>query len=447
MTANSPEEKKESDFKEERIRSITQLYYSRPDIQKAILTFSKDRELIPRYFEGFGKRPDTLQYESDILELVKRGATSFHSSQELWHDPLQISTSMKEAEFNALRKGWDLLLDIDSKYLDYSKIAAKALLEALSFHGIKNFGIKFSGSKGFHIIIPSKAFPKEVFNSKTSNMFPEWPRIITTYLTELIKPKLIDEITNLTITNKYVKDFSVSEKVMPDLILVSPRHLFRTPYSLHEKTALASVVLNQEDIKDFQPNNADPLKVRVRSFLPENAEQDEARELLMQALDWYRENRVFQEDKSDSPSNKNSSGTFREVNIDRSKMAYAPVIEQILKGVEDGRKRALFVLLNYFRCLNFDLGEIEKLVGEWNSKNQVPLKEGYIKAQIDWQKRQKGKILPPNYDKDYYKGIGVIPTEEELRYKNPVNYTVKKSFQQNSQEKTKKKTVKNTKDK
>ena len=29
----------------------------------------------------------------------------------------------------------------------------------------------------------------------------------------------------------------------------------------------------------------------------------------------------------------------------------------------------------------------------------------------------------------YYKGIGIIPTEEERRYKNPVNYIVKKSFQ------------------
>ncbi|MCJ2514069.1 MAG: hypothetical protein LN408_06505, partial [Candidatus Thermoplasmatota archaeon] len=28
-----------------------------------------------------------------------------------------------------------------------------------------------------------------------------------------------------------------------DIILVSPRHLFRTPYSLHEKTALASIII------------------------------------------------------------------------------------------------------------------------------------------------------------------------------------------------------------
>ncbi|GAI54180.1 unnamed protein product, partial [marine sediment metagenome] len=60
--------------------------------------------------------------------------------------------------------------------------------------------------------------------------------------------------------------FSLFEagEVMPDLILVSPRHLFRAPYSLHEKTALASVVLKPEEIKNFQPTDADPLKAKVR---------------------------------------------------------------------------------------------------------------------------------------------------------------------------------------
>src|SRR5690606_27815409 len=32
-----------------------------------------------------------------------------------------------------------------------------------------------------------------------------------------------------------------------DLVLVSPRHLFRMPYSLHEKTALASIVISPEE--------------------------------------------------------------------------------------------------------------------------------------------------------------------------------------------------------
>ena len=53
-----------------RIKAITKLYYSNPKIIEAMLKFAQNREVTPRYFEGFGKRPDTLQYASDILELV-----------------------------------------------------------------------------------------------------------------------------------------------------------------------------------------------------------------------------------------------------------------------------------------------------------------------------------------------------------------------------------------
>lgn len=100
-------------FKEKRLREILFIYYSREDVRRAMLEFSKNRECIPRYYEGFGKRPDTFQYLSDILEQVKNGATSFHCSEELWQDPLEISTELSEQEFNDLRLGWDLLLDID----------------------------------------------------------------------------------------------------------------------------------------------------------------------------------------------------------------------------------------------------------------------------------------------------------------------------------------------
>ncbi len=79
----------EISHKEQRIRNLTHLYYSRPEIQKTILEFSQNRETVPSFMmESFGKRPDSLQYPGDIFELVKKGATSFHCSQELWTDPL-----------------------------------------------------------------------------------------------------------------------------------------------------------------------------------------------------------------------------------------------------------------------------------------------------------------------------------------------------------------------
>ena len=415
------DEEEEKGEKEERIDKITLLYYSRKDIQQAICSFCRKREAIPRYFEGFGKRPDTLEYESDIMQQVKKGATSFHCSEELWKDSLQLSTEMSEEQLNNLREGWDLLIDIDSKYLDYSKIAAELIIQALNFHNVKNIGIKFSGSKGFHIIVPWKAFPKQINEQETRKMFPEWPRIISLYLTELIKRNLIEKITDLMAEEKrsYVKDMEAPKKVMPDIILVSPRHLFRAPYSLHEKTSLASIVLKKEEIKNFQPRDADPLKVIVKNYLPE-AKEEEARELLVSALDWYKSQ--TKEEKKEK-----SNKEFQEVKIDKSQIIYPPCIQNIMKGLPDGRKRALFILINFLRSLNFTQEEVEKKIEEWNKKNPKQLKQGYINSQISWTFKQK-KFLPPNCDKDYYKGIGVCDADELCgKVKNPVNYTVRKS--------------------
>ncbi len=429
-------EKDPRESKEQRIKKITHLYYSRQDIQKAIFDFSQDREVVPRYFEGFGKRPDSFQYKGDIFELVKRGATSFHCSEEIWEDPLKIVTGMDSKSLNSIREGWDLLLDIDSKYLDYSKIMAQLIVKTLKFYGVKNVGIKFSGSKGFHLIVPWKAFPKEINGVKTSDMFPEWPRILVQFIMDATKNALIDKVTELTKPNKYVRDFQASKEVMPDLILVSPRHLFRMPYSLHEKTALASVVLSEEELKDFQPKNADPLKIKAKNFMPDSTE-GEATEILREALDWHK-NQNPESEEGDEKEKKYKT-EFKPIKLlNLSESNFPPSIKKILLGVKDGRKRAVFILLNLFRSIGMERDELEKRIYDWNKKNEIPLNEGYIKSQLSWSYRNKS-VLPPNYDKDYYKGIGVIPTEEELRYKNPTNYIVKKTLAGNKNQSSKKK--------
>jgi len=414
--------------KEQRIRKITQLYYSRQDIQKAIFDFSKDREIVPRYFEGFGKRPDSLQYPGDILAMVKKGATSFHCSEEIWEDPLKLSTDLNEKQLNELRIGWDLLIDIDSKYIDYSKISAELIINFLKFSGVKNIGVKFSGSKGFHIIIPFKAFPKQIYESKTSDMFPEWPRIIVQYIIEKVKPQLIEKITDLGRPSKYVKDFEIPKQVMPDIILVSPRHLFRMPYSLHEKTALASIIIDKDKISEFQLTDADPLKTKPQDFIPDT-EEGEAGELLMQALDWYKEI------NKDEQKEKKFKSDFKPIKLDKlSEQNFPPCIKKILQGLVDGKKRALFILINLFRSVGMEREELEKRIEDWNKKNNPPLKQGYIKSQLNWTYRKK-PIMPPNC-KEYYQGIGVCLPDDFCRLvKNPVNYIVRKSLQEDKRTK------------
>lgn len=488
----------------EKIDKIALFYYSRADVQKAILKFCQNRETIPRYYEGFGKRPDSLQFPQDILQQVRSGATSFHCSEELWHDSLAISTDMSREKLNELRKGYDLIIDIDCKYFDYSKKAALAVIKALKSAGIKNLKAKFSGNKGFHIIVPWQAFPEEINGIKTKDMFPEWPRIICEYLKIRARPILEKEIlesgdeykklgtqgikcnTCGNLAERYKKvsyfcgecgieesskqpaskekkerrcgscrqvmalrdeqeffkcsrcnkdsltsssEFSPSMDVFGilglDLVLVSPRHLFRTPYSLHEKTALVSCVLEESEIAGFSPSDANPLKVQIRDFYPP-ASKNEAGNLIIQALEWHGERARSLEQGEKQASNRGDK-KFEEISIDKSSITYPPSIKKILEGMSDGRKRALFILINFFRYLNFSREEVEQKVNEWNKKNEKPLKIGYVKAQLDWAFRNK-KMLPPNYDKPYYRDIGIIPDDEELRAKNPVSYVVRKQY-------------------
>ena len=431
-------------FKKTRLAQIAPSYYSRKDIQEAICEFCRQREVVPKYFEGFGKRPDTLEYPSEVYNQVKKGATSFHCSEEIWADPLKISTELGKKELDELRAGWDLIIDIDSKYLDYSKIMTKLLVKALKFHGVKNVGIKFSGSKGMHLIIPWKAFPKEVRGLETKKMFPDFPRAVCLYINDFIRKELIDALSKLTGSKSYVKDFESADKVAPDLVLVSSRHLFRTPYSLHEKTGLASIVIPMDNFDSFEVKDADPMKVKVIPYTPE-VKEGEATELLLHAIDWH-ENKIKDEKQkkeeqikkfSSFPDNKSDFKLY----IDKNKLVHPPCITQILENtMEDGRKRSLFILLAYFRSLDFSKEETEKKILEWNIKNKKPLNDGYIKSQFDYAFKSK-QVPPPNCDKSYYKDIQVCAPDNFCNLiKNPLNYARKKAFQNQPSKEVLKKT-------
>src|SRR3989344_2019078 len=161
-------------------------YYSRRDVQKALCDSSKDKEAVARYGDGFGKRPDILQMPGDILDLAKRGATSFHISEERWKDPLALQPGLTKKQLDELRLGWDLIIDIDSKYWEFSKYTTYLVYEALKFYNLKHISVKFSGGKGWHLGVPYEAFPEEVQGYKTKNLFPDGIRIVASFIIEKI---------------------------------------------------------------------------------------------------------------------------------------------------------------------------------------------------------------------------------------------------------------------
>jgi hypothetical protein len=230
-------------------------------------------------------------------------------------------------------------------------------------------------------------------------------------------------------SEKYAENFKErvqSKHIDADLVLVSPRHLFRMPYSLHEKTSLVSTVIDADKIKDFEPQQADPLKTKVRNFMPPSKE-GEATSLLRSALEFKppQEAQV----KQAAPSQNFGEKKFDDFKINNlTPQMYPPTIKKMLEGMKtDGRKRALFILLSFFKSLKLSDEQIANEIEVWNNKNREPLKSGYIKAQLSWYSKNKPK-MPPNFDKSYYKDIGFQPTSEELTHKNPVSYTIKKYF-------------------
>lgn len=489
-------------------------YYKRPEIQEAIVNAAQDKEVAVKFGDkGFGKRPDVLKYPSDIIEFAKQGATSFHCSEEIWINPLQIGTNLRKQELDKLRKGWDLVLDIDCPSWTLSKIIGWLIVKTLKDHGIKSISAKFSGNKGFHLGVPFDSMPTKLRNKQTKEVFPEGPRSLAAYIIDYIGKnytkvtensvvefgnkikiplkkimevtgKKIDETTNKFCTNcgstvkeekviqatsfvcpkceanetgesgefkkcsrcgsimerfenkkslckcgsnSYVRRFEPSSIVEVDTILIASRHLYRMPYSLHEKSGLASIPIDPDNILNFEKDMAKPESVIPSNLIfldTTNTQKGEAEKLLLKSMHHVE---II-------PENETGNGNMKkieEIHFETAvpKELFPPCIKNILKGIEDGKKRSVFVLLNFLTNLGWDYEKIEELLREWNKKNPEPLREVIMLGQLRYHKQNKKKVLPPNCKNDnYYKGFGMCtPDNLCTKVKNPVSYSIRKA--------------------
>jgi hypothetical protein len=413
-------------------------YYSKKGIAEAILSIADGREVVPRYRKGsFGKRPQILQFKKEITDIVWEGATSFHASEERWTNPALLSSKSSRKDMDSIRVGWDLIFDIDTKFFEYAKACTELLVDALKFHGVNSYSVKFSGGTGFHVAVPFEAFPPTVGSDETKKLFPELPQMIAMYLRKMIKNHLSERIIEIDTIDKICKlsgkpfsdlvekeegstVFNPYSVLEIDTIALAPRHLFRMPYCLNEKSWLVSVPLETKDLADFKRDMAKPGEVQpTLKFLDKRPKKHEAKSLVIRALEWNKEEDEKPEEKREFP--------IPDEAIPDSK--FPPCIKLILKGMEDGRKRSVFILANFLRTCGWSPQQIEKEIMEWNKRNAEPLKEGYIKSQLNWHKRVKGSYLPPNCDnRSYYVDIGVCkPDSICATIKNPTSYSFKLS--------------------
>jgi len=385
-------------------------YYSRKDVQEALIEVAKDREIVGVFSNGnFGKRPNVLMYPNDI-------------------------------QLDKIRIGWDLIIDPDCPDFEIAKLTTRVILKTLDDHGIKNYSLKLTGGKSFHIGLPFGVFPEKINFQETNKLYPELPQKIIEYLKDYIKEQLKEEI--LALDNplsieerfeKYIAEITDKDGLDPlkvvqiDSMLVSSRHMFRLPFSLHEKSLLVSLPIDSSQLEKVKKEDAEPSKVKIDTkFLERKSSLKEANTLVIEAMGWSSRHKIVEE----RVPYKGPKRKIKEFNEN----FFPPCILKILNGMSDGRKRSVFILNNFLRNMGWTPDKIEKKLIEWNKKNKPPLPERYIRTQYRWHNRQKRNILPPNCEhQNFYVSMGVhLPDEvckgwtKEVTLKNPVNYPFRK---------------------
>jgi len=401
-------------------------YYSREDIQHALLSVAKNREVVGVFRNGnFDKRPNTIEYANDILAMVKRGAIEFHASLERWDNVMAIG----KVGYERLRVGWDLVFDLDCESTEHGKIAVKAIVWALHEHGIKNIHVKFTGGTGFHIALPWESFPKQIDFKPTVEQYPELARKVVEYLKDFARERMEDMMLKKWSIEDIARDgklamgeFVTEDGIDPyavvgiDTVLISPRHLFRMPYSLNRKTFLVSTPINPAGIDDLVPEQAKPSNIKAKMGYLDKYEEGEAELLFAETLDWFASRRNINEKKRVE----RERVVFKKA---VSKNLFPPCIKNILNGLSDGRKRSLFILLNFLKSVKWDWEDIERSIWEWNQKNKPPLRDSYIRGQLRWHRAKKA-LPPPNcFSEGWYTEFGVCKPDDLCKtIKNPVSY-------------------------
>ena len=490
-------------------------HYKRLDVQNEIVKAAAGKEAVGSFEgKGYAKRPDVLVYANDVLEQVKNGVTSFHLSEETWSNPQRIATEMKKNEYDNLRTGWDLVLDIDCPQWEFAKIVTWLFIRSLQEHGIKSITAKFSGNKGFHIAVPFEAFPERIHETPTKDLFPEGPRKIAAYLLDYIgnrhvevkedkvifggqssydineltqktgktseelvkrycincgkkaaeektqtqftcpqcesviiadaqylqcpKCKILMEKTTLEgkkccAKRKIVSVFNPLAIVEVDTVLIAPRHLFRAPYSYHEKSGKVSVPIDPNKILEFEKKDAEPDIIQVGKYpflTREGVIPGEGKKLLVEAFDFVaRKEHKIQELDELEKGERREGKEFEEINFAVPDKFFPPCMQLISAGLKDGKKRAVFIITNFLTSCGWDYEKTEDWLREWNKRNPEPLRDQYYLGQVRYAKQTKKKVLPPNCDNlAYYKAFGVCKPDMFCKYiKNPANYAIKKA--------------------
>lgn len=225
----------------------------------------------------------------------------------------------------------------------------------------------------------------------------------------------------------FTETFDISALLQVDTVLISSRHLYRMPYSLHEKSGLVSVPCDPYKVLDFDRTTAKPESISFTyKFLSQNTVvTGEAIRLILEAFDYQP---AIKDDKA--LHGLQQSQHFEDLQQQIPMDLFPPCMKLGFVGLKDGKKRFLFAATNFLKSAGYSAAEITTIFEEWNKKNPEPLREVILKSHLRYQQQHHTKVLPPNCDnKAYYVELGICqPDPLCRRIKNPIQYAKRKAF-------------------
>jgi len=310
-------------------------YYSRSDVLEALAQQCKNREIFLRAGESTSRRPlkvdsaEELSVQIRNLESRSNGApVTVHASMEQYSNPLEVIDPDSAAR---LRTAWDYVIDVDGETIQKAKVTAGAVVGLLKNFGIHSFRVKFSGSRGFHIIMPGKAFDNFTTQEEFLAAYPVVPKRMTEFLSRAILP---DQMAGSTL------DYEVYQT----------RHLLRLAYGLNEKSGLVSLPVNPDEISSFVPQSARPERIaEVKMQSDTSCNFNEGAELLRAVSRWMK-------------TRKQEERGIRIVPGERTGKNRIEWIERLLqKPITDGRHRTLWLIIAPYlvNVRGLEIGEAE----------------------------------------------------------------------------------------
>ncbi len=261
-------------------------------------------------------------------------------------------------------------------------------------------------------------------------MYPEAPRIIASFIRSKIRKKLLGElISSKGGVKRLIETLDEAPSKLNPFYFVEiekgwgNRHMFRAPYSFNEKTWLVSLPISH--INSFLPKDAEPGTVLDKQEQHSDffGAEGDATDLMTDAMDWHAVR------KKEEPKTEKKFVRWEQK---ISEEHFPPCIKLILQGLDDGKKRSIFTLVNFLKMMNWTPEEIEKRMFEWNANNRPPLPNSIILSTIRYHGRREAAPPANCFNNDYYVSFGVCRPDDICKFmnknrtSNPIAYPFKK---------------------